>query len=60
MAISALKRKKRYEKQLQNVDGTLSTVEFQLEALQSAHSNKEVLNSMKLGAQALKKAHGNM
>nr|CAB3230650.1 charged multivesicular body protein 4b-like [Phallusia mammillata] len=60
MAINALKRKKRYEKQLQNVDGTLSTVEFQLEALQNAQSNKQVLDTMKVGAQALKKAHGNL
>lgn len=60
MAIAALKRKKRYEKQLQNIDGTLSTVEFQLEALQNAQSNKAVLDSMKIGASALKKAHGNM
>lgn len=60
LAIAALKRKKRYEKQLQNIDGTLSTVEFQLEALQNAQSNKQVLDTMKAGAQALKKAHGNM
>ena len=60
MAIAALKRKKRFEKQLQNIDGTLSTVEFQLEALQNAQSNKAVLDSMKIGASALKKAHGNM
>ena len=60
VALSALKRKKRYEKQLQNIDGTLSTVEFQLEALQNAQSNKQVLDTMKAGAQALKKAHGNL
>lgn len=60
MALQALKRKKRYEQQLQNIDGTLSTVEFQLEALQNAQSNKAVLDTMKLGANALKKAHGNM
>jgi len=60
MAIAALKRKKRYEKQLQNIDGTLSTVEFQLEALQNAQSNKAVLDAMKMGSSALKKAHGNM
>ena len=60
VALAALKRKKRYEKQLQNIDGTLSTVEFQLEALQNAQSNKQVLDTMKVGAQALKQAHGNM
>jgi len=60
VALQHLKRKKRYEKQLTDIDGTLSTVEFQLEALQNAQSNKQVLDSMKVGASALKKAHGNM
>lgn len=60
VALAALKRKKRFEKQLQNIDGTLSTVEFQMEALQNAQSNKQVLDTMKVGANALKKAHGNM
>nr|XP_002125355.1 charged multivesicular body protein 4b-like isoform X2 [Ciona intestinalis]XP_009858985.1 charged multivesicular body protein 4b-like isoform X1 [Ciona intestinalis] len=60
MAIAALKRKKRFEKQLQNVDGTLSTVELQLEAVQNAESNKLVLDTMKTGAQALKQAHNHM
>jgi charged multivesicular body protein 4 len=32
-ALQALKRKKRYEKQLQQIDGTLSTIEMQREAL---------------------------
>jgi len=60
VALQHLKRKKRYEKHLTDIDGTLSTVEFQLEALQNAQSNKQVLDSMKVGASALKKAHGNM
>nr|4ABM_A Chain A, CHARGED MULTIVESICULAR BODY PROTEIN 4B [Homo sapiens]4ABM_B Chain B, CHARGED MULTIVESICULAR BODY PROTEIN 4B [Homo sapiens]4ABM_C Chain C, CHARGED MULTIVESICULAR BODY PROTEIN 4B [Homo sapiens]4ABM_D Chain D, CHARGED MULTIVESICULAR BODY PROTEIN 4B [Homo sapiens] len=33
-ALQALKRKKRYEKQLAQIDGTLSTIEFQREALE--------------------------
>ena len=60
MAIAALKRKKRYEKQLQNIDNTLSTVEFQLEALQNAKSNKQVLDAMKDGAATLQQIHGHM
>ncbi|KAK2851176.1 hypothetical protein Q5P01_007452 [Channa striata] len=32
-ALQALKRKKRYEKQLAQIDGTLSTIEFQRDAL---------------------------
>uniref|UniRef100_T1GCZ7 Uncharacterized protein n=1 Tax=Megaselia scalaris TaxID=36166 RepID=T1GCZ7_MEGSC len=56
-AIQALKRKKRYEKQLQQIDGTLSTIEMQREALESANTNTAVLTSMKNAADALKSAH---
>jgi len=56
----ALKRKKRYEKQLQQIDGTLSTIEFQREALQNASTNTEVLRVMGDAAKALKSAHKNM
>ena len=42
-ALQALKRKKRYEKQLQQIDGTLSTIEFQRDALENASTNTEVL-----------------
>jgi len=56
----ALKRKKRYEKQLQQIDGTLSTIEFQREALQNASTNTEVLKVMGDAAGALRRAHKNM
>uniref|UniRef100_A0A0K8TT00 Charged multivesicular body protein 4b n=1 Tax=Tabanus bromius TaxID=304241 RepID=A0A0K8TT00_TABBR len=59
-AIQALKRKKRYEKQLQQIDGTLSTIEMQREALESANTNTAVLTTMKNAADALKSAHKNM
>jgi len=59
-ALQALKRKKRYEKQLQQIDGTLSTIEFQREALENASTNTEVLNVMGGAAKALKAAHKNM
>jgi len=59
-AIQALKRKKRYEKQLQQIDGTLSTIEFQREALENATTNTEVLRVMGDAAKALKTAHKNM
>ena len=55
-ALNALKRKKRLEKQLQQIDGTLSTIEFQRQALENANTNTEVLNSMKYAANALKQA----
>jgi len=59
-ALQALKRKKRYEQQLTQLDGTLSTIEFQREALENANTNTEVLKIMGLAAKALKSAHSNM
>ena len=59
-ALQALKRKKRYEKQLQQIDGTLSTIEFQREALENATTNTQVLSVMGEAAKALKSAHKNM
>ncbi|XP_069112655.1 charged multivesicular body protein 4c-like isoform X2 [Argopecten irradians] len=57
VALQALKRKKRYEKQLTNIDGTLSTIEFQREALENANTNTEVLKVMGVAAKAMKGAH---
>ncbi|EEB10402.1 Charged multivesicular body protein 4C, putative [Pediculus humanus corporis] len=59
-ALQALKRKKRYEKQLQQIDGTLSTIEMQREALEGANTNTAVLTTMKNAADALKAAHKHM
>ena len=60
VALSALKRKKRYEKQLQQIDGTLSTIEMQREALEGANTNTAVLQTMGEAAKALKSAHQHM
>jgi len=60
VALQALKRKKRLEKQLEQIDGTLTTIEFQREALENANTNTEVLKIMGVAAQALKGAHNNM
>ena len=60
VALQALKRKKRFEKQLLQIDGTLSTIEFQREALENASTNREVLSVMGDAAKALKSAHNNM
>ena len=57
VAIEALKRKKRLEKQLQQVDGTLSTVEFQRESLENVSINTEVLKNMSTAAKTLKETH---
>ena len=59
-ALVALKRKKRYEKQLQQIDGTLTTIEQQREALESANINTTVLQTMNTAAKAIKKAHDDM
>lgn len=56
-ALMALKRKKRLEKQLGQIDGTLSTIEFQREALENAQTNTEVLKNMSFAAKAMKAAH---
>ena len=55
-SIAALKRKKRLEAQLQQIDGTLTTLETQRLSLENANTNVEVLRSMKFGADALKVA----
>ncbi|XP_006009267.1 charged multivesicular body protein 4b [Latimeria chalumnae] len=59
-ALQALKRKKRFEKQLAQIDGTLSTIEFQRDALENANTNTEVLKTMGYAAKAIKGAHENM
>lgn len=59
-ALNALKRKKRLEIQLTKIDGTLSTIEFQRDALESANTNTEVLKTMGYAAKALKSAHQQM
>ena len=56
----ALKRKKRYDRQLQQIDGTLTTIEQQREALEGANTNTAVLQTMGEAAKALKKAHADM
>jgi len=56
--LQALKRKKRYEAQLNQIDGTLTTLEYQREALENANTNTEVLKIMKMAAEASKSAHG--
>lgn len=59
-AIQALKRKSRFVKQLQQIDGTLSTIEMQREALEDANSNMVTITSMKNAAEAMKIAHQNL
>ncbi|OQR69886.1 charged multivesicular body protein 4b-like [Tropilaelaps mercedesae] len=60
VALAALKRKKRFENQLKQIDGTLTTIEFQREALENANTNTSVLQVMADAAKALKRSHADM
>jgi len=60
IALQALKRKKRYETQLEQLQGQLTTIEVQREALENANTNQAVLETMKGAADALKKTHKDM
>ena len=55
-----MKRKKRYELQLHQIDGTLTTLEYQREALENANTNTEVLKTMGEAAKAFKAAHSEL
>ncbi len=59
-ALQALKRKKVYASKLQQIDGTLTTLECQRDALDSASSSVAVFQTMNTAAKALKKAHSDM
>lgn len=60
LALQALKRKKRYEGQLTQIDGTLTTLEYQREVLENASSNAEVLKAIGSASKAFKSANGNL
>ncbi|KAM6181659.1 LOW QUALITY PROTEIN: charged multivesicular body protein 4a [Erethizon dorsatum] len=56
-----LRRKKRLEQQLAQTDRTLSTLEFQREAIENATTSTEVFRNMReLAAQGTKKAYQDM
>uniref|UniRef100_A0A0N5B3B4 Charged multivesicular body protein 4b n=1 Tax=Strongyloides papillosus TaxID=174720 RepID=A0A0N5B3B4_STREA len=60
LALQALKKKKQYEKQLVQIDGTLNTLDFQRQALENANTNANILQVLGSAAKALKKAHNDM
>ena len=49
-----------FEKQLQQIDGTLTTLEYQRENLENANTNSEILKTMGFAAKAFKEANNNM
>lgn len=57
MALKALKKKKNFEKQLTEVDNTLSTIELQREDLENVGTTSTVLQVMKTARDALQKAN---
>jgi len=56
-ALNALKRKKRLEGQLNQIDNTLTTIEFQKESLMNAKANAIMLQNMRLAGEAMKTIH---
>ncbi|RNA18361.1 charged multivesicular body 4b [Brachionus plicatilis] len=60
VALQALRRKKRYEQQLEKLDGTLTTLEYQREVLENASSNAQVLKVMGDASKAFKNTHKDM
>jgi len=56
-ALNALKRKKRLEKTLQQIDGTLTTLEYQREALQNAAMNGQAFSALQSATSALRNVH---
>lgn len=57
MALGALKRKKRLEGQLNQIDNTLTTIEFQKESLMNARANAEMLKTMQMAGKAMQNIH---
>jgi hypothetical protein len=60
VALAALKRKKRYEQQLQQLDGTLTTLEYQREMLENATTNTEVFKAINDASKAFKNVNNNL
>jgi len=57
MALGALKRKKRFEAQLNSIDNTITTIEFQKESLMNARANAEMLKTMQMAGKAMQSIH---
>lgn len=59
-ALAALRRKKQYEKDLEKLQGQITSMEQQLSAVESANLNFETMKVMQQGASALKSIHNGM
>jgi charged multivesicular body protein 4 len=49
-----------FEKQLQQIDGTLTTLEYQRESLENASTTSVILNTLSYAAKASKEAFNNL
>ncbi|KAJ3107130.1 ESCRT-III subunit protein snf7 [Phlyctochytrium planicorne] len=58
VALMALKKKKALESQVEKLIGSRMTLEVQKMAIENANLNKEVMNTLKVGADAMKAIHG--
>lgn len=56
----ALKRKKMYEQQRENIRGARFNLESQVLAIENANVNLETINAMKHGSAAMKNIHGEL
>lgn len=59
-ALNLLKNKKRYEIQLKQISNIINTIEGQIFNLENTNSMKSVFQSMKRGAEHMKKISGNI
>ena len=59
-ALMALKRRKQYEIQQENVRGARFNLETQIMTIENAHINLETLQAMRAGSSAMKNIHGEL
>jgi charged multivesicular body protein 4A/B len=59
-ALMALKRRKQYEIQQENIRGARFNLETQIMTIENAHINLETLQAMKSGSAAMKSIHGEL
>lgn len=59
-ALMALKRRKQYELQQENIRGARFNLETQIMTIENAHINLETLQAMRAGSSAMKSIHGEL
>jgi len=59
-ALAAMRKAKKFEKDLGQIDGMLQTIDNQRDALHNAQSTKLIVGAMKVASGELKKAHQGM